>query len=169
MTYCWTLRERPEKKSSYKEFRCNAVYQYTISMKSITILLLRQAEIPYGWFAPEGSACIPAITICFSSFLKRKKRYKLAAAFLFIPGTLASSSSVAFFISSRERKACQRAFLRVGPIPSTWSRIDSVLRLFVQLLWYVITKRCASSRMNWRSCSAGSWWSSTTGTSLPST
>ena len=54
----------------------------------------------------------------FTSFFILKNRKTFSAAVLFIPFTRVSSSTVAFRISSSERKACHSAFLRCGPIPA---------------------------------------------------
>ena len=48
--------------------------------------------------------------------------------------------------SSPSRTPCSSRFLRVGPSPGTSSRTDLVIFLPRSWRWYVIAKRCASSR-----------------------
>src|SRR5438034_4244334 len=84
-------------------------------------------------------------------------------------GTAASSATD----DSRTRRAEPRLLRRlvriVGPTPGIVSSTDCNVRLDRSFLWYVIAKRCASSRTFWSVWSAGDVGSSTSGWRLSPT
>src|SRR4051794_1341907 len=89
------------------------------------------------------------------------------ATFCGKPGTFSSASREALSTASGEPKCLSSARLRAGPMPGSSSMIDSVIALSRRMRWWVIAKRCASSRTRWTSCSAGVSWAITTGVGLP--
>ena len=72
-----------------------------------------------------------------------------------MPGTLASSSTPAFFTSCKPPRYLSSACRRFGPTPGISSRV-LVVRAFARLArWPVMAKRWDSSRMCWMRCKAG--------------
>ena len=82
------------------------------------------------------------------------------------PGTCSISSSEALFSASTVLKCLSTALRRAGPTPGTPSSRDATDALPRRLRWWVIAKRCASSRRRWIRCSALEWRSSTMDMSL---
>ena len=74
------------------------------------------------------------------------------------PGTASSCSREAASTASGEPKCLSSARLRVGPMPGRPSRIDSVIARSRRVRWWVIAKRCASSRTRCSSWSSGVSW-----------
>ena len=70
-----------------------------------------------------------------------------------MPGTCASSSRLAAWTPRTLPKRASSAFLFTGPTPAIESRRERSLPR--SLRWYVIAKRCASSRMRSSRCRAG--------------
>ena len=79
------------------------------------------------------------------------------------PGTPSSSSRDAERNASGEPKWFSIARLRAGPTPGRSSSTELVIARSRRVRWWVIAKRCASSRTRWSSCSSGVSWARRSG------
>ena len=66
-----------------------------------------------------------------------------------------ASSREAPSTASGEPKCLSSARLRAGPMPGRSSMIDSVIALSRRIRWWVMAKRCASSRTRWSELQLG--------------
>ena len=84
-----------------------------------------------------------------------KKSWMRCASFGVTFGTAASSATEAVRTRRAEPSVLRRLVRIVGPTPGIWSRTETIVRFWRSFLWYVIAKRCASSRIRWSVWSAG--------------
>ena len=100
------------------------------------------AVIMVGLFPSEQSPASPA---------GRASSADLTASAVLVPnpGTAAISSTLAARSFLSEPKWCSSVRRRTSPSPGTWSSTDSTMDLLRRERWWVMAKRCASSRTRW--------------------